>query len=48
MREAAIVSTARTGIGKAYRGYLNATAAPCWLGTCTAGGTGVAGLFEIV
>lgn len=28
MREAAIVSTARTGIGKAYRGYFNATEAP--------------------
>ncbi|SOB80010.1 acetyl-CoA C-acetyltransferase [Sphingomonas guangdongensis] len=28
MREAAIVSTARTGIGKAYRGYFSATEAP--------------------
>lgn len=28
MREAAIVATARTGIGKAYRGYFNATEAP--------------------
>lgn len=28
MREAVIVSTARTGIGKAYRGYFNATEAP--------------------
>lgn len=28
MREAAIVSTARTGIGKAYRGYFNSTEAP--------------------
>ena len=28
MREAAIVSTARTGIGKAYRGAFNATEAP--------------------
>jgi acetyl-CoA C-acetyltransferase len=28
MREAAIVSTARTGIGKAYRGYFNDTEAP--------------------
>ena len=28
MREAAIVSTARTGIGKAYRGYFNQTEAP--------------------
>lgn len=28
MREAAIVSTARTGIGKAYRGYFNITEAP--------------------
>ena len=28
MREAAIVSTARTGIGKAYRGALNDTEAP--------------------
>lgn len=32
MREAAIVSMARTGIGKAYRGYLNATAAPVLVG----------------
>ncbi len=28
MREAAIVATARTGIGKAHRGYFNATEAP--------------------
>ncbi|MEO1168383.1 MAG: acetyl-CoA C-acyltransferase, partial [Pseudomonadota bacterium] len=28
MREAAIVSTARTPIGKAYRGAFNATEAP--------------------
>jgi len=28
MREAVIVSTARTGIGKAYRGSLNATKFP--------------------
>jgi len=28
MREAVIVSTARTGIGKAYRGALNATPSP--------------------
>ncbi len=28
MREAAIVATARTGIGRAYRGYFNATEAP--------------------
>jgi acetyl-CoA C-acetyltransferase len=28
MREAVIVSTARTGIGKAYRGALNATRSP--------------------
>jgi acetyl-CoA acetyltransferase len=28
MREAAIVSTARTAIGKAYRGAFNATEAP--------------------
>ena len=32
MREAAIVSTARTGIGKAYRGYFNATEAPVLVG----------------
>ena len=28
MREAAIVSTARTGVGKAYRGAFNDTEAP--------------------
>lgn len=32
MREAAIVSTARTGIGRAYRGYFNATEAPALAG----------------
>lgn len=32
MREAAIVSTARTGIGKAYRGSLNATQSPTMAG----------------
>jgi acetyl-CoA C-acetyltransferase len=32
MREVAIVSTARTGIGKAYRGYFNATEAPVLAG----------------
>jgi acetyl-CoA C-acetyltransferase len=32
MRQAAIVSTARTGIGKAYRGYFNATEAPVLAG----------------
>ena len=32
MREAAIVSTARTGTGKAYRGYFNATEAPVLAG----------------
>ncbi|MBY8821686.1 acetyl-CoA C-acyltransferase [Sphingomonas colocasiae] len=32
MREAAIVSTARTGIGKAYRGYFNDTEAPVLAG----------------
>ena len=32
MREAAIVSTARTGIGKAYRGYFNMTEAPVLAG----------------
>lgn len=32
MREAAIISTARTGIGKAYRGYFNATEAPVLAG----------------
>lgn len=32
MREAVIVSTARTGIGKAYRGSLNATKSPTMVG----------------
>jgi acetyl-CoA C-acetyltransferase len=32
MRDAVIVSTARTGIGKAYRGYFNATEAPVLAG----------------
>ena len=32
MREAAIVATARTGIGKAYRGYFNDTEAPALAG----------------
>ncbi len=32
MREAAIISTARTGIGRAYRGYFNATEAPVLAG----------------
>lgn len=32
MREAAIVATARTGIGRAYRGYFNATEAPVLAG----------------
>ena len=32
MREAVIVSTARTGIGKAYRGALNATRSPTLTG----------------
>tara|TARA_R110000737_G_C14613343_1_gene491428 strand:- start:32 stop:1234 length:1203 start_codon:yes stop_codon:yes gene_type:complete len=32
MREAVIVSTARTPIGKAYRGAFNATTAPCLIG----------------
>ncbi|MHA6721981.1 thiolase family protein [Sphingomonas sp. RS2018] len=32
MREAAIVSTARTGIGRAYRGWFNATEAPVLAG----------------
>ena len=32
MREAVIVSTARTGIGKAYRGALNATKSPTLVG----------------
>lgn len=32
MREAVIVSTARTGIGKAYRGALNATKSPSMVG----------------
>ncbi len=32
MREATIVPIARIGIGKAYRGYLNATEAPVLAG----------------
>ena len=32
MREAVIVSTARTGIGRAYKGSLNATKSPSMMG----------------
>ena len=32
MREAVIVSTARTGIGRAYKGSLNITKSPSMLG----------------
>jgi acetyl-CoA C-acetyltransferase len=41
MREAVIVSTARTPIGKAYRGAFNSTESP------TLGGQGAASLFEV-
>ena len=44
MREAAIVSTARTGIGKAYRGYFNATEAPVLAGHVMAAAVERAGI----
>lgn len=47
MREAAIVSTARIGIGKPYRGYLNATAAPALAGYVHRWQRGRRCLFEI-
>jgi hypothetical protein len=43
--EAVIVSTARTGVGKGYRGALNNTKGPTM---CIGGGMGAAGLFGIV
>jgi acetyl-CoA acetyltransferase len=43
MTDAVIVSTARTPIGKAYRGALNATEGATLLGHASA-----AGLFEVV
>ncbi|MGP3953227.1 hypothetical protein [Streptomyces sp. 7N604] len=42
MRQAVLVSTARTPIGKAYRGAFNNTRA-----MCIGGGMGAAGLFEV-
>ena len=44
MREAAIVSTARTGIGKAYRGAFNATEAPVLAGHVMAAAVERAGI----
>ena len=44
MREAAIVSTARTGIGKAYRGAFNATEAPVLAGHVMAAAVARAGI----
>ena len=44
MREAAIVSTARTGIGKAYRGAFNATEAPALAGHVMAAAVERAGI----
>jgi len=44
MREAAIVSTARTGIGKAYRGWFNATEAPVLAGHVMAAAVARAGI----
>ena len=44
MREAAIVSTARTGIGKAYRGAFNATEAPVLAGHVMAAAVTRAGI----
>ncbi|WP_326524952.1 thiolase family protein [Sphingomonas sp.] len=44
MREAAIVATARTGIGKAYRGYFNATEAPALAGFAMNGAIDRAGI----
>jgi len=42
VKEAVIVSAARTPIGKAYLGLFNNTEAP------TMGGMGAAGLFEVL
>ena len=44
MREAAIVATARTGIGRAYRGYFNATEAPALAGFAMQGAIDRAGI----
>ncbi|MFD1788320.1 acetyl-CoA C-acyltransferase [Sphingomonas floccifaciens] len=44
MREAAIIATARTGIGKAYRGYFNATEAPELAGFAMTGAIARAGI----
>ncbi|MBM3927760.1 MAG: acetyl-CoA C-acyltransferase, partial [Sphingomonadales bacterium] len=44
MREAAIIATARTGIGKAYRGYFNATEAPALAGFAMNGAIARAGI----
>lgn len=44
MREAVIVSTARTGIGRAYRGSLNATKSPTMLGHAISHAVSRAGL----
>jgi acetyl-CoA C-acetyltransferase len=44
MREAAIVSTARTGIGRAYRGWFNATEAPVLAGHVLAAAVERAGI----
>ncbi|MBN2972797.1 acetyl-CoA C-acyltransferase [Roseomonas aeriglobus] len=44
MREAAIIATARTGIGKAYRGYFNATEAPALAGFAMNGAIERAGI----
>lgn len=38
MREAVIVSTARTGIGRAFRGALNQTKSPTLMGASALGG----------
>lgn len=44
MKDAVIVSTARTGIGRAYKGALNNTKSPTML---AGGGIGAAALFEV-
>ncbi len=44
MREAAFVATARTGIGRAYRGYFNATEAPVLAGHVMAAAVERAGI----